>query len=118
MAKRLPVFVKEDDISKLFSNDNFNNTIEGLRDQLIMTLFYQTGIRLSELINIKENDVGVNEIRVTGKRNKQRLIPLTPYLLNIIDLYREEKNKSFGANSYLILTDKGNKLYEKFTFNS
>ena len=116
LAKRLPVFVKEDDISKLFSNDNFNNTIEGVRDQLIMTLFYQTGIRLSELINIKENDVGVNEIRVTGKRNKQRLIPLTPNLLNIIDLYREEKNKSFGAHSYLILTDKGNKLYEKFVY--
>ena len=116
LAKRLPVFVKEDDISKLFSNDNFNNTIEGVRDQLIMTLFYQTGIRLSELINIKENDVGVNEIRVTGKRNKQRLIPLTPNLLNIIDLYREEKNKLFGTHSYLILTDKGNKLYEKFVY--
>ena len=81
-----------------------------------MTLFYQTGIRLSELINIKEKDVGVNEIRVTGKRNKQRLIPLTPNLLNIIDLYREEKNKSFGPHSYLILTDKGNKLYEKFVY--
>lgn len=116
LEKRLPVFVKEDDISKLFSNDNFNNTIEGVRDQLIMTLFYQTGIRLSELINIKENDVGVNEIRVTGKRNKQRLIPLTPNLLNIIDLYREEKNKLFGTHSYLILTDKGNKLYEKFVY--
>ena len=116
LAKRLPVFVKEDDISKLFSNDNFNNTIEGVRDQLIMTLFYQTGIRLSELINIKEKDVGVNEIRVTGKRNKQRLIPLTPNLLKLIDLYREEKNKLFGTHSYLILTDKGNKLYEKFVY--
>jgi integrase/recombinase XerC len=116
LTKRLPVFVKEDDISKLFSNDNFNNSIEGLRDQLIMTLFYQTGIRLSELINIKESDVGDNEIRVTGKRNKQRLIPLTPNLLKLITFYREEKNRLFGSHSYLILTDKGNKLYEKFVY--
>ena len=116
LAKRLPVFVKEDDISKLFSNDNFNNNIEGIRDQLIMTFFYQTGIRLSELINIKEKDVGVNEIKVTGKRNKQRLIPLTPNLFNLISLYREEKNRLFGSQSYLILTDKGNKLYEKFVY--
>lgn len=116
LTKRLPVFVKEDDISKLFSNDNFNNSIEGLRDQLIMTLFYQTGIRLSELINIKERDVGDNEIRVTGKRNKQRLIPLTPNLLKLITFYREEKNRLFGSHSYLILTDKGNKLYEKFVY--
>jgi integrase/recombinase XerC len=116
LTKRLPVFVKEDDISKLFSNDNFNNSIEGLRDQLIMTLFYQTGIRLSELINIKERDVWDNEIRVTGKRNKQRLIPLTPNLLKLITFYREEKNRLFGSHSYLILTDKGNKLYEKFVY--
>lgn len=116
LVKRLPVFVKEDDLSKLFSNDNFNNSIEGIRDQLIMTLFYQTGIRLSELINIKEKDVGENEIRVTGKRNKQRLIPLTPNLLNLITCYREEKNRLFGSRSYLILTDKGNKLYEKFVY--
>ena len=116
LVKRLPVFVKEDDLSKLFSNDNFNNSIEGIRDQLIMTLFYQTGIRLSELINIKEKDVGENEIRVTGKRNKQRLIPLTPNLLNLINCYREEKNRLFGSCSYLILTDKGNKLYEKFVY--
>ena len=67
LTKRLPVFVKEDDISKLFSNDNFNNSIEGLRDQLIMTLFYQTGIRLSELINIKENDVGEMRLESLGK---------------------------------------------------
>lgn len=116
LAKRLPVFVKEDDISKLFSNDNFNNNIEGIRDQLIMTLFYQTGIRLSELINIKEKDVGVNEIKVTGKRNKQRLIPLTPNLLNLISSYREQKKRLFGSQPYLILTDKGNKLYEKFVY--
>ncbi|MEC7127406.1 MAG: tyrosine-type recombinase/integrase [Bacteroidota bacterium] len=116
LAKRLPVFVKEDDLSKLFSNDNFNNNIEGIRDQLIMTLFYQTGIRLSELINIKEKDVGVNEIKVTGKRNKQRLIPLTPNLLNLISSYREQKKRLFGSQPYLILTDKGNKLYEKFVY--
>ena len=116
LAKRLPVFVKEDDISKLFSNDNFNNNIEGIRDQLIMTLFYQTGIRLSELINIQEKDVGVNEIKVTGKRNKQRLIPITPNLLNLISSYREQKKRLFGSKPYLILTDKGNKLYEKFVY--
>ena len=112
----MPVFVKEDDISKLFSNDNFNNNIEGIRDRLIMTLFYQTGIRLSELINIKEKDVGENEIKVTGKRNKQRLIPLTPNLLNLISSYREQKKRLFGSQPYLILTDKGNKLYEKFVY--
>ena len=93
-------------ICTIYTVDNFNNNIEGIRDQLIMTLFYQTGIRLSELINIKEKDVGENEIKVTGKRNKQRLIPLTPNLLNLISSYREQKKRLFGAQPYLILTDK------------
>ncbi len=116
LEKRLPVFVKEDDLSKLFTQDNFKDNIAGIRDRLILTLFYQTGIRLSELINIKEIDVGVNEIRVTGKRNKQRLIPLTDNLLSLISLYREEKKINFGSTTYFILTDKGNKLYEKFVY--
>ena len=99
LEKRLPVFVKEDDLSKLFTQDNFKDNIAGIRDRLILTLFYQTGIRLSELINIKEIDVGVNEIRVTGKRNKQRLIPLT------------DKIKSPGNKPALDAGDKGSILF-------
>lgn len=75
--KVLPVFVKEADMNRLLDETDFGNTFEGVRDRLILEVFYATGMRLSELLNLRDRDVDFSAslIKVTGKRNKQRLIP-------------------------------------------
>ena len=77
-SKRLPIFIEKNNIDNLLDNNFFNNDFEGSRDKLIIELFYFTGIRLSELLNIKISDVNFNNsyVKVLGKRNKERLIPL------------------------------------------
>lgn len=114
--RRLPQFVKEDDlnsdrISELFSSDFF-----GLRDQLMIELFYQTGIRLSELVSLRENDVFDHSIKVLGKRNKERIIPVSKELNLLVQKYLELKSQEDFPASYLVVTDKGNKLYPKFVY--
>ncbi len=114
--KRLPQFVPEkqlwDDAVFNDSEDKFTN----LRDQLILELFYQTGIRLSELINLKENNISNNQIKVVGKRNKQRLIPISKRLYELINNYKTQKN-ILGLNSdFLIISKKNKKLTPKFVY--
>ena len=116
LEKRLPVFIKEDELTKLFEEIQYKEGFSGIRDKLILALFYQTGMRLSELINLKVSDLYEGEIKVLGKRNKERIIPLTKGTISLIDLYLHERGNKFSTNSYLILTDKGNKLYEKFVY--
>ena len=74
--KRLPVFVKEQELQTENTQALFSSNFEGIRNQLIIELFYQTGIRLSELIHLKENAVSSQSIKVLGKRNKERVIPI------------------------------------------
>jgi len=118
--KPLPAFFKVNEMSAVldttFTPDNF----EAMRDQLIITLFYLTGIRLSELINIKDTDIDLNEgnLRVTGKRNKQRIIPIDKSLGSIIEHYlklRNEETQSVG--SFLFVRENGLKLYPKKVYN-
>ena len=116
LEKRLPVFIKEDELTKLFEEIQYEEGFSGTRDKLILALFYQTGMRLSELINLKVSDVYEVEIKVLGKRNKERIIPLTKATISLIHLYLDERGDKFSSNSYLIVTDKGNKLYEKFVY--
>ena len=116
LEKRLPVFIKEDELTKLFEEIQYEEGFSGIRDKLILALFYQTGMRLSELINLKVSDLYEGEIKVLGKRNKERIIPLTKGTISLIDLYLDERGNKFSTNSHLIVTDKGNKLYEKFVY--
>ena len=116
LEKRLPVFIKEDELTKLFEEIQYEEGFSGIRDKLILALFYQTGMRLSELINLKVSDLYEGEIKVLGKRNKERIIPLTKGTISLIDLYLHERGNKFLTNSYLLVTDKGNKLYEKFVY--
>lgn len=99
--KPLPVFVKESDMDRLLDDLEFDSGFEGVRDRVIIELFYETGIRLSELITLADADVDFSAkvIKVTGKRNKQRLIPfgeglkrdLEAYLLAREDIKREKE---------------------------
>jgi len=115
--KTLPVYLEEIDFQNLFSLNPFENNFQGLRDRLILELFYGTGIRLSELIGLKCQSVDLmrKKITVLGKRNKYRIIPLLEVELNLIQDYLLERNKLFGKNNLsFLLTDNGAELYPMF----
>lgn len=110
--KRLPVFLEEKNIFHLFEVIEYEPGFAGMRDKLILELLYGTGIRLSELIGIKETDVDQNRVKVLGKRSKYRIIPLHENLVTLIQQYRELK-KDYPSE-HLLITDKGQPLYPVF----
>lgn len=93
--KRLPSFVREDEMVNLLDNHIFDEGFEGWRDRLILELFYGTGIRLSELLNLKETSIDLSNrtIKVLGKRNKERIIPFSQNLVTIIENYLAVRNR-------------------------
>lgn len=119
--KRLPVFVEEKGMDGLFANIQFPEDYDGVRDKLILEMFYQTGIRLSELINLKTSDVDLynNTVRVLGKRNKERIVPFSLGLHLLIEDYVKVKNKlPVNESNTLFVTEKGVKLYPKLVYNT
>jgi integrase/recombinase XerC len=94
-SKKLPVFVENASIQKLFESnfDLFEDSQDGKRDKLILLTFYSTGIRLSELRSLRISDIDLykQQIKVLGKRNKERIIPITAELTNEIGSYLNEK---------------------------
>ena len=110
-SKRLPVFVEKNNIDNLLDNNFFNEDFEGRRDKLIIELFYFTGIRLSELLNIKISDINFNNssVKVLGKRNKERLIPLNFELAKNLKNFISENNLS----KFLFTDINHKKLYPK-----
>ena len=99
--KPLPYFVRDKEMELLLDGDGFDEDFEGVRDRLILEMLYDTGIRRSELIGIQDSDVdfGAMQIRVTGKRNKQRLIPFAERLKNLMLAYTEVRNREVGLES-------------------
>ena len=95
--KVLPAFVKETDLNLLFDETSFGDDFCGVRNRLILMMFYETGIRRAELVGLTEPDVRVSEgvLKVTGKRNKQRLVPLTEELSEAIRRYRLVRDSVF-----------------------
>ncbi|WP_294677642.1 tyrosine-type recombinase/integrase [uncultured Fluviicola sp.] len=116
VEKRLPQFVKQSEIENGRIEQLFSSDFEGIRDRLMFELFYQTGIRLSELIELKNKDVTRTQIKVLGKRNKERIIPIGKDLHEIILSY--EKLKPPGPDSQIMLFVKkdGRKLSSKFVY--
>jgi integrase/recombinase XerC len=119
--KRLPEFVQETHMNNLESDLLFSIDFNGTRDKMIIELLYNTGMRLSELIEIKHNDFDIHnsQIRISGKGNKQRICPLTPYIINIYNNYcklKEENGFVINVDSYFFITNKGNKLYPRFVY--
>ncbi len=113
--KQLPSFVQEADIAQLLDNHEFGDNFIGWRDKLILEMLYGTGIRLSELMNLKIAWVNFYErtIKVLGKRNKERVIPFSKGLSDIIEKYIGYKKNQFdyNDNGFLLVTDKGEKCY-------
>ena len=111
ISKKLPVFVEKSNINELLDKDFFENDFCGHRDKLIIEVFYFTGIRLTELLNIRLNDIDYinSSLKVLGKRNKERIIPLAYTLLNKIKLFV----KNYNLDNYLFANKDKNKLYPK-----
>ena len=112
--KRLPRFVAKTEVDTLFNHVAFTNDWKGKTDRLIFLILYNTGIRLNELINLKEENIDFynNNIKVLGKGNKERIIPISNDLANDIKTYLfEKKELSITSGSKELLVDeKGNKL--------
>jgi integrase/recombinase XerC len=119
-SKKIQVPFSEIEIENVMELLQTESTFEGLRDRLIVELFYSTGIRRAELINVKLNDVSFAQktIKVLGKRNKERIIPLLPAVLNTINGYLpfRERLENIKDPDYLFLTQKGVKVYETLVY--
>jgi integrase/recombinase XerC len=111
--KRLPVFVEESKMNKLIEDVAFEDNFEGKRNLLVIEMLYSTGMRRAELIHLKESDINFNNstLKVLGKRNKERLIPVTAELTTLIKEYIAERNRTITPkNNFLFITKKGNQI--------
>ncbi len=116
LKKRNPVFLKETEMKEMHAS-LFREDFEGYRDYLMLELFYQTGIRLSELIELKQASFSPDSIKVLGKRNKERIIPISNQLYQLYQKYCGYKSVSVERESpYVFVLNSGNKLYEKFVY--
>ncbi len=119
--KRLPQFVDKTDINTLFSYVEFPDDWQGRTDRILLQLFYNTGIRQAELVGLKENQVDGHKksIKVLGKGNKERIIPISPELLELLKTYMADKSKLFKEydEDVLLVNSKGRKLYPRYVYN-
>ena len=121
IPKRLPVVMDEQKMDSLLDNEYvFEVNFSGKRNRLIVELLYGTGMRLSELVNLTDKDVNLYEqyIKVLGKRNKERIIPVGSPLIKLIkDYMREKLSQNFdNKGGSLIVTNEGNNAYPQFIY--
>jgi len=120
VAKRLPEFVEEKRMERLLDDVEFEQDYNGRRDQLILELLYATGIRVSELVGLRDADVdfGRQTLKVLGKRNKERILPVPPALLTLIEKYLDlkESDSQMSTGEYLLVKDSGEKLTRGFVY--
>tara|TARA_B100001146_G_scaffold224965_1_gene245270 strand:- start:493 stop:1389 length:897 start_codon:yes stop_codon:yes gene_type:complete len=130
LAKHKSLKVKKE-IQVPFSGDEMNTVLDRLgavkdfsssRDLAMVALFYATGMRRSELINLQVGDVNLIQktLKVLGKRNKERIIPLIDWLVDVLKQYIDHRNQNFGsdAGGSLLLTNKGENLYDTFVYRT
>jgi integrase/recombinase XerC len=120
LNKRLPSFVEEKDVKRLFTENDFETSWKGITEEIILKVFYNTGMRLSELVNLKESQVNAssNTIKVLGKGNKERVIPVSAELIKGLREYIRLKKKDFEKpdHEYLFITEKGRRVYQKYVY--
>lgn len=112
--RKLPVVVETAPLGQLLdASDVFPEGFAGLRDRLVLELLFGTGVRLAELIQIGVQDLDfyAGQMSILGKRNKQRILPLTDHLIRLIRSYLEERDKLVAVHSVLLVTDKGKPAY-------
>jgi integrase/recombinase XerC len=119
ISKRLPEYVEQKDITRLLNGVEFPDTWQGKTDKLLISLFYHTGMRLSELVNLKESyiDAGNQTLKVLGKGNKERIIPVSSELAGQVAAYQAGKRSEPGFDTeYLLVNKSGRKLYHKYVY--
>ncbi|MFL0682386.1 MAG: tyrosine-type recombinase/integrase [Algoriphagus aquaeductus] len=119
--KKLPEFLQESTIESVLETGVYEQSFEGLRDRMVMEFLYLTGVRLSELTSIKWKDLDFHEsqVKVLGKRQKERIIPITKGLQRNIILYKKEFEERFSkieGNEYFIISNKGEKAYSMMIY--
>jgi integrase/recombinase XerC len=121
-SKRLPQFVDDRDMETLFSQVEFPDNWDGQTQRLIMELFYNTGMRRAELVNLKESqlDVANRAIKVLGKGNKERVIPISSQLLSSLQQYIKAKSIQLQAanRQQLLVSSKGKMLYPEYVYHT
>ena len=119
-SKKVEVPFSENEMAMVLNEFHFDDTFEGIRDYVIIELFYSTGIRRSELINIKLQDIETSNrtLKVVGKRNKERVIPLLESVHDNLSSYLNKRNElmKIDDKEYLFLTKKGVKIYETLVY--
>jgi integrase/recombinase XerC len=119
IRKKLPNFVEENNLHHLLDDGFFSDDFKGVRDKLIINLLYGTGIRLAELLQLKDTDINTKEylIKVLGKRKKERVIPYPKSINNLLGEYVKLRNEQVETNSSILLvTEKGKPVYEKLIY--
>lgn len=111
--KPLPLFVKQQEMRNLFDNIQFSEDLEGQRDKLVFEMLYGTGIRISELLELRKGDINFYEatVKVCGKGEKERIIPLNQVLVDFLKKYI-----ALNPNEYLVITNKGEQAYKMLVY--
>ncbi len=121
IGKRLPAVVDKGALEQLRSEELFEEGFSGSRDRAMLVLLYMTGMRRSELIDLSLGDIdfGQGQLQLTGKGNKQRLIPFGPVLEEELKSYLRAREEAFPGSpeKRVLLTDKGNPMYPRFVYN-
>lgn len=120
VKKRLPVFVEQKQMENLFEGIEFEESHKGATDYLLLQLLYQTGIRLNELIELKLSNIDFHNghIKVLGKGSKERIVPVSPSLLNDIKEYSLKRPETCANLPHLLVLESGKKLYPKYVYNT
>ena len=118
ISKRLPSFIAENDMEQLFLNLSFAEGWKGYTEKMVIQLFYATGMRLSELIQCKENQVDLSKkiIKVLGKGNKERILPLSTELALELKKYIAQKPEAARGNAHLFVNENGKALQPKAVY--
>ena len=114
-SRKIPIFVEESNIASLFDEIEYQEGFIGMRDKIILDMFYMTGIRLSELLNIQVNDVNFenSSLKIIGKRNKERIIPISNLLIDQISHFI----KRYSIIKYIFVSRKYRQLSPKQIYN-
>ncbi len=119
VSKRLPVFVEEKDMATLFAHVSFSDDWKGRTERLVLLLFYATGMRLSELIGLKESqlDPSNTQLKVLGKGNKERILPISADLMKEIRQYVSEKPVRSAEGATVFVNAKGGPLQPRMVYS-
>lgn len=117
-SSHLPSVMRSEQVEQLFEPNRFAANFEGRRDLALLSVFYACGLRRDELINLKVLDIDFHQsqLKVLGKRNKERIIPIAPELIKILRSYIDERGQVNSSEPFLFLTGKAQKMYPSLVY--